>query len=343
LDVISTNCREGLPWELLYADDLVLIAESEGKLVQKIRVWKDSFESMGLKVNTSKSKVMKCPSTGGVASGGTGKYPCSVCSKGVGRNSILCQKCKKWTHKKCSGVKGKLKEGMTFICNRCCGMVVTQQIKTELEKTVLSQGVELERVEKFCYLGDMLGANGGAEEAVRMRVRCAWAKFRQLIPVLTTRGASLRLRGRIYESSVRSVMTYGSETWPLRVEDEDRLVRTENSMLRWMCGVTLKDRIKTEKLREQLGIVGVDDCIRRGRLRWFGHVERKAETDWTRACQSLMKDVKKGRGRGRKTWEQCVKCDLKQMNLKREDTADRDEWRRKIHGGNVQPVRAQKR
>ena len=35
-----------------------------------------------------------------------GKWPCGVCKKGVGNTSILCHSCKKWIHKRCSGVKG---------------------------------------------------------------------------------------------------------------------------------------------------------------------------------------------------------------------------------------------
>ena len=42
------------------------------------------------------------------------------------------------------------------------------------------RGENFDRVDKFCYLGDMIGAGGGAEEASRARVRCAWAKFREL-------------------------------------------------------------------------------------------------------------------------------------------------------------------
>ena len=37
-----------------------------------------------------------------------GRYPCAVCHKGVGSNSIKCNECDKWVHKKCSRVKGKL-------------------------------------------------------------------------------------------------------------------------------------------------------------------------------------------------------------------------------------------
>ena len=50
-------------------------------------------------------------------------------------------------------------------------------------------------------------------------------------------------------------------------------------MLRWMFGVTLKDKVSTVELRRRLGIKGVVEVIRRGRLRWFGHVERKEVDD----------------------------------------------------------------
>ena len=45
---------------------------------------------------------------------------------------------------------------------------------------------KLECVSKFCYLGDMIGSGGGAEEASRAGVWCAWGKFRELAPILTS-------------------------------------------------------------------------------------------------------------------------------------------------------------
>ena len=88
-------------------------------------------------------------------------------------------------------------------------------------------------VDKFCYLGDMIGAGGGAEEASRARVRCA--KFRELAPVLTSRGASIKVKGRVYRASVQRVMVYGSETWPMKAEDMQRLERTERIAAQ-ICG-----------------------------------------------------------------------------------------------------------
>ena len=88
LDALSQNFRGGLPWELLYADDLVLVAESEESLLEKIRSWKTGLESKGLKVNVGKTKVLKCKAGSGTVEK-SGKWPCGVCNKGVGNNSIL--------------------------------------------------------------------------------------------------------------------------------------------------------------------------------------------------------------------------------------------------------------
>ena len=59
---------------------------------------------------------------------------------------------------------------------------------------------------------------------------------------------------------------------------------TGNVNMRWMCGVSLKDRKRSVDLWSLLGVQSVDEVVRRGRLRWFGHVEHKSEDDWVSAC-----------------------------------------------------------
>ena len=49
-----------------------------------------------------------------------------------------------------------------------------------LSEVELEPGVKVECVPKFCYLSDTLGSGGGVGEAARARVRCAWAKFKEL-------------------------------------------------------------------------------------------------------------------------------------------------------------------
>ena len=55
---ITTSFRTGTPWELLYADDLVISAETEEGLKMKLNKWKTEMEAKGLRVNMGKTKIM---------------------------------------------------------------------------------------------------------------------------------------------------------------------------------------------------------------------------------------------------------------------------------------------
>ena len=109
LEALSKTFRTGLPWELLYADDLDLLAESERELLAKITCWKKGMEEKGLRVNMAKTKIMKCSLTSGQVEN-SGRWPCGICKKGVGRNSICCDVCKEvdpqemqWCKRKTAG------------------------------------------------------------------------------------------------------------------------------------------------------------------------------------------------------------------------------------------------
>jgi len=55
---LSTEFRVVLPWELLYADDLVVIAETEEDLIKRLNEWKDNVENIDIRVNMNKTKVV---------------------------------------------------------------------------------------------------------------------------------------------------------------------------------------------------------------------------------------------------------------------------------------------
>src|SRR5579863_5536190 len=271
----------------------------------------------------------------------TSKWPCGVCRKGVCRNSVLCAVCKKWVHKKCSGVKGRLTDGIKLICPVCVKGGHSSAV--EDKEVLLGEAGSLECVDKFCYLGDMLGCGGGVDDAVRTRVKCSWGKFRELAPILTVRGMSLKMKGKIYRACVQSVMVYGSETWALKVVNVQQLERTERMMVRWMCGVTLKDKKRSQELLDSLNIVGVAERVRRGRLRWFGHVERKSAEDWVLKCRELVVVGARNRGRGKKSSMECVEDDMGRLHLRREEALDREVWRGGILGNRPTRASAEKR
>jgi len=74
-------------------------------------------------------------------------------------------------------------------------------------------------------------------------------------------------------------MLHGRETWHVRKENEMALQRAEMRMVRWMCSVKVKDRVPSKELRERLGIHDIILTLQQNRLRWYGHVLRKEDTD----------------------------------------------------------------
>ena len=102
LEALSREFRCRVPREDLYADDLVIIAESMEECVRRLLTWKGAMEEKGLRVNAGKAKIM-IRGTGLDLLQSSGKFPCAVCCTGVGSNSIFCKGCKHWVYKKCSG------------------------------------------------------------------------------------------------------------------------------------------------------------------------------------------------------------------------------------------------
>ena len=92
----------------------------------------------------------------------------------------------------------KYKVMKSFICRGCSNSVIS----TGHTSVDIGASANLEVVDKFCYLGDMLSVDGDADAAVETRIQTGWNKFRQLVPLLTNRDISLIRRGRLYSSCV---------------------------------------------------------------------------------------------------------------------------------------------
>ena len=60
LEALSRGFRACVSWEDIYADDLVIIADSLGECVRRLFEWKEVMEKKGLRVNAGKTMVMIC-------------------------------------------------------------------------------------------------------------------------------------------------------------------------------------------------------------------------------------------------------------------------------------------
>jgi len=126
---------------------------------------------------------------------------------------------------------------------------------------------------------------------------------------------------------VRPVLIYGSETWTLKRREEERLERTEMRMLRWILGLTLRDKKRNDDIRRILGVACITDKVREARLRCFGHVQCREEEDCVRRI--LEADVRGqwSRERQRKRWIDVMKYNMEDLRVDLTDVENRTEWR----------------
>jgi len=83
-------------------------------------------------------------------------------------------------------------------------------------------------------------------------------------------------------------------------------------MVRWMCGIKVKDRVPSKDFR----------------LRWYEHVMQKEDNDWVKKCMEY--EVEGARPRGRGLGERLSKKNCQAHKLNREDAVDHNRWRKQI-------------
>ena len=175
---------------------------------------------------------------------------------------ILCVSCSLWCHKRCSGLQSVV--GVTdFVCPTC---VRVSSGTTSVDHSFMMNDSIISEVSSFCYLGDTIGVEGGAERAVRMRISVAWSRWRELADMLSNRWIPLKNR---------SALLYASETWPLTQNLENCIRSCDRRMIRMITKTRLTDRISSDELLQRCGLEDVLKVISVRRLRWYGHVARR--------------------------------------------------------------------
>lgn len=77
----------------------------------------------------------------------------------------------------------------------------------------------------------------------------------------------VKVKGKVYKTVVRPAMTYGAETVAAKKTNERKLEVAEMRKLRWMCGVTKKDKIRNARIRGIVKVVKVSKKMKEARLR----------------------------------------------------------------------------
>ena len=102
-------------------------------------------------------------------------------------------------------------------------------------------------------------------------------------------------------------------------------------MLRFVMGVTRKDKIRNEYMRSTVKVERLGMKLRQGRLRWYGHVMRRDQEHIGRKMMEIELPGKRRRGRPKRRFLDVVKEDMGEVGAKETDVEDRNVCRMMIH------------
>ena len=204
-------------------------------------------------------------------------------------------------------------------------------------------GTNITECSSYVYLGREINMMNDLAPELSRRKRAAWGAYKNIEGVVK-KTKNIRLRAHLFDSAVLPALTYASETWTLRRQDEHAVSVIQRAVERTMLGVTLYTQvqrgIRSAELRQRSKIRDAAVFAKESKIRWAGHVMRFCDDRWTRAVTDwIPRDVKRTPGRPPARWSDFFTKALNERNdglrvprarrihwttLAR----DRDEWRR---------------
>ncbi|TWW56187.1 hypothetical protein D4764_08G0001740 [Takifugu flavidus] len=165
----------------------------------------------------------------------------------------------------------------------------------------------LPQVEEFNYLGVLFTSEGKMERKIDRRISAASVVMRTLHgSVVVKRELSRKAKLLIYRSIFVPTLTYGHELLIMTERTRSRVQAAEMSFLQRVAGLSLRDRVRSSAIREELGVESLLLRVERSQMRWLGHLVRmppgRLPGEVFRACPSSRRPP----GRPRTRWRDYV-------------------------------------
>ena len=197
--------------------------------------------------------------------------------------------------------KGSLEYGLEMNTKKTKTMVVRRNIKDGTKISIKVDGVTLEQVESYQYLGQLITEDGRCETEIRRRIGIARTNFLKMKDVLVTKSLSLLTRKKILHCYIMSTLMYAAETWVISKADWNRLEAFELWALRKMLKVSWKDKKTNEEVLKRANYKrNLKANIIKRRAKYLGHFLRR--NGLQRQLLEATTEGARRKGRPRHTW-----------------------------------------
>ena len=161
-------------------------------------------------------------------------------------------------------------------------------------------GDEIEKVEDFAYIGSNISKDGGSDQDIRVRIGKARTAFTILIPVWRSKVISRKTKLRIFNTNIKSVLLYGSETWRVTKANFTKLqTLSTNAWGPSWASTDWPEVITNEELWAITEQEKINTQIRRRKWGWIGQTLRKINCSVTKQALRWNPQGKRSRGRPR--------------------------------------------
>ncbi|XP_058816287.1 uncharacterized protein LOC131679564 [Topomyia yanbarensis] len=179
--------------------------------------------------------------------------------------------------------------------------------------TVAGQAVE--NVESFQYLGSQMASDGGTKIDIGARIKKARAAFASYRNIWKNNQISRRTKTRIFNSNVKSVLLYASETWCVSVENTQRLQVFINRCLRYIIRAWWPHNwISNAELHRRCHQKPIATEIRERKWRWVGHTLRRGGNEICKQALDWNPAGHRSRGRPTGSWWRSLSKEIKEVD-----------------------------
>lgn len=208
---------------------------------------------------------------------------------------------------------------------------VVMRLNNRQEHSLHLQGEDLIDTNRYVYLGSVVSSDGGADEDAKCRINKARFAFNSLRPIWNSKALSQRSKVRIFNTNVKAVLLYGSETWRVKCSITNKLQTFVNKCLRRILNIRWPEKISNAVLWDRTNQNPVAQDIKKRKWGWIGHTLRKPATNVTRQALEWNPQGKRKVGRPKQTWRRSVESEIKDSGMTwtqlKRAAQDRVRWR----------------